>query len=242
MNHAGEIRALVKMVRPHVAIITTVEPVHLEFFAGIEAIADAKAEIFEGLEPDGAVVLNRDNAQFARLQARAKKLGISRIVSFGADEKSDARLLDLSLHATCSAVHADILGQQVTYKLGMPGRHMAMNSLAVLAAVRAGRRRSGARGAVAVADRAGGRTRRPARAASRKRRGDADRRELQRQSGLDGGGAQRARPGAGRPARPPHRCSRRYAGIGTHRRRAAWRPDRGRQGQSASIWYIVVVR
>ena len=134
MNHSGEIRGLVKMVRPHVAIITTVEPVHLEFFAGIEAIADAKAEIFESLEPNGAVVLNRDNAQFARLNARAKDLGISRIVSFGADEESDARLLDLSLHATCSAVHADILGQQVTYKLGMPGRHMAINSLAVLAA------------------------------------------------------------------------------------------------------------
>jgi len=134
MNHAGEIRELVKMVRPHVAIITTVEPVHLEFFAGIEGIADAKAEIFESLEPNGAVVLNRDNSQFARLQARAKKLGISRIVSFGSDKKSDARLLDLSLHATCSAVHADILGQEVTYKLGMPGRHMAMNSLAVLAA------------------------------------------------------------------------------------------------------------
>ena len=68
MNHAGEIEPLVKMVRPQVAIITTVEPVHLEFFAGIEAIADAKAEIFEGVEPGGAVVLNRDNSQFARLQ------------------------------------------------------------------------------------------------------------------------------------------------------------------------------
>ena len=134
MNHAGEIEPLVKMVRPQVAIITTVEPVHLEFFAGIEAIADAKAEIFEGLEPGGAVVLNRDNPQFARLQRRAKQLGISRIVSFGADEKSDARLIDVSLHAACSAVHANILGHDVTYKLGMPGRHMAMNSLAVLAA------------------------------------------------------------------------------------------------------------
>jgi len=134
MNHAGEIEPLVRMVQPHVAIITTVEPVHLEFFSGIEAIADAKAEIFEGLEPGGAVVLNRDNSQFARLQRRAKKLGISRIVSFGADKKSDARLIDLSLHAACSAVHADILGHDVTYKLGMPGRHMAMNSLAVLAA------------------------------------------------------------------------------------------------------------
>jgi UDP-N-acetylmuramoyl-tripeptide--D-alanyl-D-alanine ligase len=134
MNHAGEIEPLVRMVRPQVAVITTVEPVHLEFFAGIEAIADAKAEIFAGVEPGGAVVLNRDNSQFARLQRRAKKLGISRIVSFGADDKSEARLLDLSLHPACSAVHANILGHDVTYKLGMPGRHMAMNSLAVLAA------------------------------------------------------------------------------------------------------------
>jgi len=134
MNHAGEITPLVKMVRPHIAIITTVEPVHLEFFAGIEAIADAKAEIFTGVEPGGAAMLNRDNAQFSRLVERAKACGIARIVSFGSDEKSDARLIDLSLHATCSAVHANILGTEVTYKLGMPGRHMAMNSLAVLAA------------------------------------------------------------------------------------------------------------
>jgi UDP-N-acetylmuramoyl-tripeptide--D-alanyl-D-alanine ligase len=134
MNHAGEIDRLVRMVRPHVAVITTVEPVHLEFFEGIEAIADAKAEILTGLEPDGAVVLNRDNSQFARLQRRAKELGVSRIVSFGADAKSEARLIQVSLHPACSAVHANILGNDVTYKIGMPGRHMAMNSLAVLAA------------------------------------------------------------------------------------------------------------
>jgi UDP-N-acetylmuramoyl-tripeptide--D-alanyl-D-alanine ligase len=134
MNHAGEIRSLVKMVRPHIALITTVEPVHLEFFAGIEAIADAKAEIFEGVEPGGAVVLNRDNSQFARLQQRARELGLSRIVSFGTNEKSDARLLDVALHPSCSAVHANIVGHEVTYKLGVPGHHMAMNSLAVLVA------------------------------------------------------------------------------------------------------------
>jgi UDP-N-acetylmuramoyl-tripeptide--D-alanyl-D-alanine ligase len=133
MNHAGEIEQLVKMVRPHVAVITTVEPVHLEFFAGIEAIADAKAEIFSGLEPGGAVVLNRDNSQFARLQKQAKKLGVSRIVSFGADKTADARLLEVSLHPSCSAVHADIFKHDITYKIGMPGRHMVMNSLAVLA-------------------------------------------------------------------------------------------------------------
>lgn len=134
MNHAGEIEPLVKLVRPHIAIITTVEPVHSEFFSGIEAIADAKAEIFSGVEPGGAVVLNRDNPQFARLRQRAEQLGIERIVTFGTDQACEARLLDLSLHATCSAVHASILGQDVTYKLGVPGRHMVMNSLAVLAA------------------------------------------------------------------------------------------------------------
>ena len=134
MSAAGEIEPLVKMVRPHVAIITTVEPVHLEFFTGIEAIADAKAEIFAGLEPGGAAVLNRDNSQFARLAADAKARGISRIVTFGTDATCDARLLDLSLQASSSAVHASILGHDITYKLAMPGRHMAMNSLAVLAA------------------------------------------------------------------------------------------------------------
>jgi UDP-N-acetylmuramoyl-tripeptide--D-alanyl-D-alanine ligase len=134
MNHAGEIETLVKMIRPQVAVITTVEPVHLEFFAGIEAIADAKAEIFVGLEPGGAVVLNRDNSQFARLERSARKFGIDRIVSFGTDATSDARLIDVALHPDCSAVHANILGHDVTYKLGMPGRHMAMNSLGVLAA------------------------------------------------------------------------------------------------------------
>src|ERR1700747_2366451 len=99
MNHAGEIEPLVKMVRPHVAVITTVEPVHLEFFDPLEGIADAKAEIFAGLQPGGAVVLNRDNSQFARLERRAKELGISRIVTFGADEKSDARLIEVALRA-----------------------------------------------------------------------------------------------------------------------------------------------
>jgi len=134
MNHAGEIEPLVKLVRPHVAIITTVEPVHLEFFSGIGAIADAKAEIFAGLEPDGAAILNIDNSQFARLTKKAKASGVSRIVTFGENPKADARLLDVALHDQCSAVHADMLGHDVTFKVGVPGRHMAMNSLGVLAA------------------------------------------------------------------------------------------------------------
>ena len=134
MNHAGEIEPLVKMVRPHISIITTVEPVHLEFFSGIEAIADAKAEIFAGVAPGGAAVLNRDNSQFSRLKASAERQGVARIVSFGSDAQADSRLLDLSLHATSSAVHASILGYDVSYKVGVPGRHIAMNSLAVLTA------------------------------------------------------------------------------------------------------------
>src|SRR5207253_132306 len=77
MNHAGEIAPLSSLVRPQVAIITTVEPVHLEFFGSLEAIADAKAEIFSGLERDGAAVINRDNAQFARLEASAQRAGIA---------------------------------------------------------------------------------------------------------------------------------------------------------------------
>ncbi len=134
MNHAGEITPLTKLVRPHVAIVTAIEPVHLEYFGTLEKIADAKAEIFAGLEPGGAAVLNRDNAQYARLAAAAKTAGVTRIVSFGEHVAADARLLRHSLHAECSTVEARILGQPVTYKLGAPGRHLVLNSLAVLAA------------------------------------------------------------------------------------------------------------
>jgi UDP-N-acetylmuramoyl-tripeptide--D-alanyl-D-alanine ligase len=134
MNHAGEITPLTKLVRPHVAIVTAIEPVHLEYFGSLEKIADAKAEIFSGLEPDGAAVLNRDNAQYARLAAAAKAAGVGRIVSFGENGKADARLKRVSLHPECSCIEANILGQDVTYKLGAPGRHLVLNSLAVLAA------------------------------------------------------------------------------------------------------------
>ena len=231
MNHAGEIQPLVKMVRPHVAIITTVEPVHLEFFAGIEAIADAKAEIFEGVVEGGAVVLNRDNPQFARLARRAKELGIQRVVSFGADAKSDARLIDVSLQAACSAVHADIFGHEVTYKVGMPGRHMAMNSLAVLAAAALAGADLALASLLVVAARASRWTRRSKHARIGRRRGHLDRRELQCQPGVDGGGAQCARPGRDRPAWPPYRRAWRHAGTGRGRRRSASRPERGHQGQ-----------
>jgi UDP-N-acetylmuramoyl-tripeptide--D-alanyl-D-alanine ligase len=135
MNHAGEITPLTKLVRPHVAIVTAIESVHLEYFGTLEKIADAKAEIFLGLEPDGTAVLNRDNVQYAQLAAAAKAAGVARVVSFGEHAKSDARLIRHSLQADCSTVQANILGQPVTYKLGAPGRHHVLNSLAVLAAV-----------------------------------------------------------------------------------------------------------
>jgi UDP-N-acetylmuramoyl-tripeptide--D-alanyl-D-alanine ligase len=136
MNHAGEITPLVKLVRPHVAIITTIEPVHLEYFSGIEAIANAKAEIFLGLEPGGAAILNRDNSQFARLEAAARAAGVANIIGFGTDEKAQARLLEIGLQEDSSTVHADILGEKLMFKLGAPGKHLAMNALAVLAAAK----------------------------------------------------------------------------------------------------------
>ena len=134
MNHAGEIEPLSRLARPHVAIITAVEPVHLEFFRSVEDIADAKAEIFLGLEAGGAAVINRDNPHFARLQRHAQSRGVERIVSFGEHAKADARLLKSSLLPDCSTVQARILGAHVTYKVGAPGRHLVLNSLAVLAA------------------------------------------------------------------------------------------------------------
>ena len=135
MNHAGEITPLVQMVRPHVAIITTVAPVHLEYFGSVEAIADAKAEIFLGLEPGGVAVLNGDNPQYARLADAAKRAKVSRIVTFGENEAADARAQKICLRPECSTVRATILGDEITYKLGAPGRHVVMNSLAVLTAV-----------------------------------------------------------------------------------------------------------
>ncbi len=136
MNHAGEITPLTRMVRPHVAIITAVEPVHLEHFGSLEAIADAKAEIFLGLDPGGAAVICRDTPHYARLRQRAEQAGAGNIVSFGAHADAGSRLLKYVLHADCSTVEALILDEPVTYKVGAPGLHMVMNSLAVLAAVR----------------------------------------------------------------------------------------------------------
>jgi UDP-N-acetylmuramoyl-tripeptide--D-alanyl-D-alanine ligase len=133
MNHAGEIAPLSRLARPHMALITTIAPVHLEYFGALAKIADAKAEIFVGLQADGAAVINRDIAQFAQLKRRAKEAGVAHIVSFGEHAKADARLVKCVLHPHCSTVVAQIFGTELTYKIGAPGRHLVDNSLSVLA-------------------------------------------------------------------------------------------------------------
>jgi len=136
MNHAGEIAALSATLRPHIAVITTVESVHLEFFQSEEAIADAKGEIFGGMDGNGAAVLNRDNRHFDRLRDHAEAAGLSRISSFGSDPAADVRLIDVTLLPDASEVHASVHGKRVDYRLGAPGRHLVHNSLAAIAAVR----------------------------------------------------------------------------------------------------------
>jgi UDP-N-acetylmuramoyl-tripeptide--D-alanyl-D-alanine ligase len=136
MNHAGEITPLTKLVRPHIAIVTSIAPVHLEFFGTLEKIAEAKAEIFLGVEPGGVAVLNRDIAQFDQLARAAQDAGVSRIVSFGEREDAGARLVRCAPELDGSSVQAAILGDEVTYTLGAPGKHLVLNSLAVLAAAK----------------------------------------------------------------------------------------------------------
>ena len=137
MNHAGEIAPLSSMLRPHVAIITTVEAVHLEHFRNVEGIADAKAEIFNGLDSDGIAILNVDNPHFARLSAVARSRGVRRIWRFGEAAGAEARLESVSLDPSGSAVTATILGRDVRFRLPLPGRHQVQNALAVLLAAAA---------------------------------------------------------------------------------------------------------
>jgi UDP-N-acetylmuramoyl-tripeptide--D-alanyl-D-alanine ligase len=136
MNHAGEIEPLSRILRPHAAVITTVESVHLEYFGSEEAIADAKAEIFTGMAADGAAVLNRDNRHFERLRRHATAAGLQRICSFGTARDADVRLDSLASKGQASDIGATVDGKTIEYRLGAPGKHLAMNSLAVLGTLR----------------------------------------------------------------------------------------------------------
>ena len=137
MNHAGEIETLIDMVRPHVAIITAIAESHIGHFDSLTGIADAKAEIFTGVVPGGAAIINRDSEFFGHLAAKARGCGITDIRSFGEAEDADIRLSRFTLHDTCSCMTANVCGQDVTCKLGAPGRHVVQNALAVLGACQA---------------------------------------------------------------------------------------------------------
>ena len=133
MNHANEIRPLTKMVRPHAAIVTTVEAVHLEHFANVEAIADAKAEIFEGLEEGGAAIIKRDNPHYGRLASHASRVGAT-IVGFGFGRNADGAIIasvDTGDGSTITLNSRN--GQSITQFVAMPGHHNAENALAVAA-------------------------------------------------------------------------------------------------------------
>lgn len=134
MNHAGEITPLSQMIRPDVAIITTVEPAHIEFFDSIEAIADAKAEIFSGMN-GGTAILNRDNPLYVRIAKGAKPPNVARTLSFGENPEADARLITRVADSSGNNVEAVICSRRIGYRLGLPGQHLVQNSLAVLAAI-----------------------------------------------------------------------------------------------------------
>ena len=137
MNHAQEIAALTRFVRPHIAIVTTIAPAHIENLGSEEAIADAKGEIFEGLEPDGTAIIPFDSRHYARLRAKAEQHA-ARIVSFGFSEGADVRCIDHLASANGGTmVTAQLPGAILQYELSQPGDHWVSNSLAVLAAVQA---------------------------------------------------------------------------------------------------------
>jgi len=133
MNHAGEIAPLARLAQPHAAVITAVEKAHIGFLGSIEAIADEKAAILCALVSGGTAVLPADTPLLSRLHAA---VGEARIVTFGAAPSTDVRLVDLTMDADGSDVAAEVHGEPIAFRLNAPGRHMAMNALAALAAAR----------------------------------------------------------------------------------------------------------
>ncbi|PQM26569.1 UDP-N-acetylmuramoylalanyl-D-glutamyl-2, 6-diaminopimelate--D-alanyl-D-alanine ligase [Sphingopyxis lindanitolerans] len=137
MNHAGELAALTRLVRPHVAIVTTIAPAHMEYFGSEEAIADAKGEIFEGLEPGGIAILPFDSPHYARLRAKAERHA-AQIISFGLGEGADARAVDwLPDGQGGSLVTAQVQDALLCFTIAQAGAHWVANAMAVLAAVKA---------------------------------------------------------------------------------------------------------
>ena len=140
MNHTGEIAPLARLARPHVAVITTVEKAHIGYLGSIAAIAAEKASIMHGLPPDGVAVLPLDNALFSMLRDAAgqrESAGGLRIVTFGANPNADACLLAADTDADGTDLRVRINGTEARLRIDAPGRHMAMNALAALAAATA---------------------------------------------------------------------------------------------------------
>jgi UDP-N-acetylmuramoyl-tripeptide--D-alanyl-D-alanine ligase len=136
MNHFGELRNLVSFVRPHVALVTTIAPAHLEFFGNCDAIADAKSEIFEGILPGGAALIPADSDHAARLTARARQAGITRVLTFGS-KGTDAKLTNFRETDEGMKVEGEILGRRVAFRIGAPGAHIASNAIGALLSVAA---------------------------------------------------------------------------------------------------------
>ena len=132
MNHAGEITPLARLIAPDVALITTVQPAHTEFFDSMQDIADAKAEIFSGLRQGGVAVLGCDDVWFERLSSAAKRVD-AKVVTFGKMQSADMRLVSAEEGGERSNVEVEVEGKRVKYALGVPGSHWVDNSLAVLA-------------------------------------------------------------------------------------------------------------
>jgi UDP-N-acetylmuramoyl-tripeptide--D-alanyl-D-alanine ligase len=136
MNNAGEIRALVAQVRPHVALITTIAPAHIENLGSEEAIADAKAEIFEGLEPHGIAILPNDTPHRDRLLKAARRKA-ERIITFGTGDADVHAVHAVAAEGGGSLISAALLERELTFTISQPGEHWVTNALGVLAAVEA---------------------------------------------------------------------------------------------------------
>ena len=134
MNHDGEIAALSELSRPHVAVVTTVAPVHLGNFNSIDDIASAKAEIFVGVESGGIAVLNRDNPFFRQLRSAAE-IGVEQVIGFGCATDANIRLIKYDASPGCNTLTVEIEGNPLVYQLGADGLHWACNSLAVLGVI-----------------------------------------------------------------------------------------------------------
>lgn len=132
MNHPGEIAPLARLARPHVALITTVAPAHLEAFDSVEAIAREKASVMDGLEPGGTAILNADLPQSEILFDHARAVGAAP-VGFGRSA-SDFRLLETLAADGATLVRAQTPAGPLPFRIASPGQHFAMNGLGALAA------------------------------------------------------------------------------------------------------------